>query len=269
MHCYLNDHFTEEEKAALPVSDLSIQRGYGIFDFFRVANNKLLFVEDHVDRFLRSAEIMRLPPPYSKQALLGILNELVGRNNIPNAGIRMILTGGCSPDAYTPGKPNFIVMQSGLNIPDLRVPKAVSIVTHEFVRDIPEAKTINYMMGIWLQAKLREQQADDVLYHRDGVVTEFPRCNFFLVTKDGRIVTPRENALKGITRKRILMGSHGFPVSEGPVTIQDIQLAGEAFLTSTTKRIQSIVKMDGRFIGNGQPGPVATELLRLLMEGER
>lgn len=268
MLCYLNDHFAEEGTASLQIGDLAIQRGYGIFDFFRVKNNKLLFVEDHVDRFLRSAEIMRLAVPYSRERLFEILNELVKKNNIPQAGMRMILTGGYSPDAYTPAKPNFMVMQSALDIPDLGMPKAISIITHEFVRDIPEAKTINYMMGIWLQAKVKEQRADDVLYHMNGVVTEFPRCNFFLVTRDKVVVTPEKNVLSGITRKRIINGSHGFQVREATITLEDIHQASEAFLTSTTKRIQSIVKMDDRIIGSGQPGPVATAILRTLIEGE-
>lgn len=270
MYVYLNNQLIEEEKAALHVSDLAIQRGYGIFDFFRLANSKLLFVNEHLDRFIRSAALMHLDSPCTKADMHAMLHALVNRNGIPNAGIRMILTGGYSPDAYHPVAPNFIIMQNALDLPSSRAPKAVSIITHEFVRDIPEAKTINYTMGIWLQVKLRENQADDVLYHMNGVVTEFPRCNFFIVTRDNVIVTPEKNILKGITRKRILEGAvQRFSIKEGPVTVQDIRNAKEAFLTSTTKRIQSVVKMDGVAIGDGKPGQVAAELLNMLVDQER
>jgi branched-chain amino acid aminotransferase len=269
MFVYLNDQFIEAEKASLHVSDLAIQRGYGIFDFFRVRDNILLYVEDHLDRFMQSASILRLHSPYSKDQLISILCELLKRNNLPASGIRMILTGGYSPDAYQPVAPNFIVMQSELAFQDSQTPKTVSMITHEFVRDIPEAKTINYTMGIWLHQKIKEQQADDVLYHRNGVVSEFPRCNFFMVTKDNVIITPDRYVLKGVTRKKILEHAPAhFRVKEAAVTLQDILIAKEAFLTSTTKRIQSIVKMDGQVIGDGKPGVVTMALLKMLVEKE-
>lgn len=268
MHVYLNDQFIESEKASLHISDLAIQRGYGIFDFFRVRDNVLLYVDDHLDRFFNSASIMHLTAPYSKERLRSILQELQEKNNLPDSGIRMILTGGYSPDAYQPVAPNFIIMQNPLMIPDSTTPKAINIITHEFVRDIPEAKTINYTMGIWLQKKIKEQQVDDVLYHRNGTVTEFPRCNFFIVTKNNTIITPDKNALKGVTRKKILeLG--GSQVKERDVTLEDIREAKEAFLTSSTKRIQSIVKIDGQPVGNGLPGEITTELLHGLLKAEK
>ena len=73
MFVYLNDQLVEAEKATLHISDLAIQRGYGIFDFFRVREGMLLYVEDHLDRFLHSTNIMHLAAPYSKDELLSIL----------------------------------------------------------------------------------------------------------------------------------------------------------------------------------------------------
>jgi branched-chain amino acid aminotransferase len=268
-YVYLNDQFIESEKASLHISDLAIQRGYGIFDFFRVRDNVLLYVNDHLDRFIRSASIMHLSSPYTKEKLLSILEELVRKNNITEAGIRMILTGGYSPDAYQPVTPNFIIIQSPLIIPDDITPKSISIITHEFVRDIPEAKTINYTMGIWLQKKIKEQLADDVLYHVNGIVSEFPRCNLFIITKDDTIITPEKNVLKGITRKRILeQGKSKFQIKEAQVTLDDIHQAKEVFLTSSTKRIQAIVKIDGSPVGDGKPGEITTELLKNLVHAE-
>lgn len=270
MHVFLNDQFIEAENASLHISDLAIQRGYGIFDFFRVRNNVPLYVEDHLDRFLQSASIMQLSSPYTKDKLLTIISDLIKRNNISNSGIRMILTGGYSPDAYQPVNPNFIVMQNALAWDDSPSPKAVSIITHEFVREIPEAKTINYTMGIWLQREVKKHDADDVLYHVNGVVTEFPRCNFFIVTKDNLLVTPEKNVLKGVTRKNILANANALlPVKESPITLQDIRNAKEAFLTSTTKRIQAVVKIDGHTVGDGKPGELTTTLLNMLIAKEQ
>jgi D-alanine transaminase/branched-chain amino acid aminotransferase len=189
---------------------------------------------------------------------------------MPDAGIRMILTGGYSPDAYNPASPNFIIMQSPLTMNDSLAPKAVSIITHEYVREIPEAKTINYMVGIWLQQKIKDQQADDVLYQSNGYVSEFPRCNFFIVAQDNTIITPAKKALKGVTRKRVMeCASSKYLVKEAPVSVQDILKAKEAFLTSSTKRIQSVVKMDGHIIGDGKPGEITTSLLAMLIQEEQ
>lgn len=270
MHVFLNDQFIEAENASLHISDLAIQRGYGIFDFFRVRNNVPLYVEDHLDRFLQSASIMQLSSPYTKDKLLTLISDLIKRNNISNSGIRMILTGGYSPDAYQPVNPNFIVMQNALAWDDSPSPKAVSIITHEFVREIPEAKTINYTMGIWLQREVKKHDVDDVLYHVNGVVTEFPRCNFFIVTKDNLLVTPEKNVLKGVTRKNILANANALlPLKESPITLQDIRNAKEAFLTSTTKRIQAVVKIDGHTVGDGKPGELTTTLLNMLIAKEQ
>jgi branched-chain amino acid aminotransferase len=269
MVVFLNNQLVEAEKATLHISDLAIQRGYGIFDFFRVRENVLLYVEDHLDRFLQSAKFMHLSCPYSKDQLHSILEDLQKKNNLPNASMRMILTGGYSPDAYQPVDPNLIIMQSPLAFHDNLIPKSLSIITHEYVRDIPEAKTINYTMGIWLQHKLAEQKADDVLYHINGMVSEFPRCNFFIVTKDDVIITPAKNALKGVTRKKIIeCAKPHYKVVEGTVTIDDVLNAKEAFLSSSTKRIQAITKINGQPIGNGEPGKVTTDLLKLLVTVE-
>jgi D-alanine transaminase/branched-chain amino acid aminotransferase len=269
MYVFLNDQFIEAEKASLHISDLAIQRGYGIFDFFRVRNNVLLYVEEHLERFIQSAAIMHLQAPHDTSKLLSILKELVQKNNLPNSGIRMILTGGYSPDAYNPTTPNFIIMQSPLTMSDSLTPKAISIITHEYVREIPEAKTINYMMGIWLQPKLKNHQADDVLYHSNGYVSEFPRCNFFIVTTDNTIITPEKNALKGVTRKKVIeCAERNYQVKEAPITMDDIFHAKEAFLTSSTKRIQAIVKVDGHTIGDGTPGEITRDLLKKLIAEE-
>lgn len=270
MYVFLNDQFVEAEKAVLHISDLAIQRGYGIFDFFRVRNNVLLYVEDHLDRFLASAKIMHLESPYDKDKLLAILKELLAKNNIPNAGIKMILTGGYSPDAYQPVKPNFIIQQSPLEFQDALTPKSVTIITHEFTRDLPSAKSINYSMGIWLQKKVVESKADDVLYHQNGLVTEFPRCNFFIVTADNEVLTPADDSLKGVTRKKLLeLNGKGFTIREAAVTMDDVHNAKEAFLTSSTKRIQAVAKIDGQPVGNGQPGEITTQLLAKLIDIER
>lgn len=270
MITFLNDEFVQAEKAFLHISDLSIQRGYGIFDFLRVMDNHPLYLPDYLNRFYNSASEMRLELSYSQQEFGNIIHELIQRNNMPLAGIKIILTGGYSEDGFHLAKPNLIIAQQPLKLPSDKISDGIKVITHEFVRDLPHVKSINYLMGIWVQKKMKEQSAQDVLYHIGGEVSEFPRCNFFIVTKDNTLVTPVENILHGITRKNILLlAAKKFNVKEGAISLNDIANAKEAFLTSTTKRIIPITRVDDHTIGTGQPGPVATELFEDLVQWEK
>lgn len=271
MYSFFNNEFIPAEKTFIHVSDLATQRGYGIFDFFKVVNGQPLFLEDYFDRFFRSAEAMRLSILLSREELKKVIYELIAKNGQPDCGIKMILTGGYSPDGYEIATPNLIISQHKLTMPASNVlEKGVKIITHEYVRDIPHVKTINYTMGIWLQSKVKEQQAYDVLYHMNGHVSEFPRCNLFVVLHDGTVITPAERVLHGITRKNILsLSNKEVIVQEGNVTLTDVLNAREVFLTSTTKRIVPIVQVDDKVIGRGKPGIITLTLLEELIGLER
>src|SRR5690348_11729210 len=106
MVVFLNNQFVQEEKAVLQISDLAIQRGYGIFDFFKVVNSIPVFLEDHLERFYFSAEQMRLDVAYSRDDLKKIIFELIEKNTASDTGIRLTVTGGYSPDGYQLSSPN-------------------------------------------------------------------------------------------------------------------------------------------------------------------
>ncbi|MBA4055981.1 MAG: amino acid aminotransferase, partial [Marivirga sp.] len=189
---------------------------------------------------------------------------------MPESGIKMILTGGYSADGYQPATPNLIMTQHKLSLPGQeQIGKGLKIITHEYGRELSEAKTINYTMGIWLIDKIKQSQASDVLYHQNGIVSEFPRCNFFIVKQDNTVVTASKNVLHGITRKNILsLAGKRYKAEEGMITLDDVYQAKETFLTSTTKRIVPIVQVDDKTIGNGKPGDVSLSLLEDLVNLE-
>lgn len=267
---FINGEFIEERNACLHISDLSIQRGYGVFDYCRTHHHIPVHLDDHIDRFVQSADIMHLQLPVSRGELITIIHELTRKNNTPQSGIRMLLTGGYSPDSYEIVQPNLIILQHPLVLrTGTAFEKGIKVITHEYVREFPGAKTINYSMGIWLQQKIKEQKAMDVLYHQQGEVSEFPRSNFFIVTKDDVVITPKKNILQGITRKKILeLASKELSIEEGVVTLSDIRTAKEAFMTSTTKRILPVTQVDNVVIGNGAQGPVTNFLDQALAKEE-
>jgi branched-chain amino acid aminotransferase len=271
MFAFVDSEIVPLKKAFLHVSDLSIQRGYGVFDFFKIYEGHAYFLNEYLDRFFQSASILRLPVPLEREKLIHTIYYLIERNNLKESGMKMILTGGYSQDGYQPHHPNLIITQQALSLPQQeQLETGVSIITHEYVREIPGAKTINYTMGIWLAEKVKDYNAYDVLYHKDGLVSEFPRSNFFMVDSDNTVITPQKNILEGVTRKNILvLASKRYKVEERDVTLSEVFHAKEAFITSTTKRIVPIVTVDGKPIGNEKPGEVSRDLCNMLIELEK
>ncbi|ALI97746.1 aminotransferase class IV [Rufibacter tibetensis] len=267
LYAYLHEEILPLESAYLHVSDLAIQRGYGIFDFFKTHHGQPLFLEDYLNRFYASALLMGLEVPLSEEELVATITGLIQMNGLSESGVKMLLTGGYSENGYNPGPPNLIMMEQPLTLPsEAQVATGIKVITHEYVRELAAAKTINYIVGIKLIQQVKAKGADDVLYHQKGVVSEFPRSNFFLVKEDNTILTPAHEILKGITRKNVLeLAGKKYRVEEGTVTLDDIAQAKEAFMTSTTKRVLPIVEVDGNPIGDGKPGTVSLDLLQDLI----
>lgn len=271
MYAFVNNEVVPVSKAHVHVSDLALHRGYGVFDFFKVSDGHVFFLEDYLDRFWNSASIMRLPIPLERKKIIATIYQLIERNGLKESGIKIILTGGYSPDGYQTAKPNLLMTQHSLVLPGRDLfEHGVKVITHEYVREFAQAKTINYTMGIWLAEKVRQANAADVLYHKDGIVSEFPRCNFFIVRQDNTVVTPRHHVLQGITRKNVLrLAAEHYRAEEADIRLTDVMEAKEAFLTSTTKRIIPIVGIDDFIVGTGKPGEVSLTLLKGLLELER
>lgn len=262
---YINDSFVTEANANLHISDLAIQRGYGVFDYLKTIDNQPVFLEEHLQRFYYSAEQMHLPIQQSVPILKDIIHELIQRNNIGTSGIRLTLTGGYSPDGYTIASPNLIITQLPLNLPTpAAFEKGIHLATYEHLRTLPHVKSINYAMAVWLQPLLRKQGADDVVYHLNGFISECPRANIFII-KDGIVVTPNTNILSGITRQKLItLAKQKFQIEERPVTLHELKHSQEVFITSTTKQVLPVTVIDGQSISNGKPGPVTRHLYELL-----
>lgn len=267
-YTFVNDEFVPADQASLLASDLSIQRGYGIFDFFKTLGGRAIFLDDHLDRFFHSANHLRLEVGRTREELTAIIAGLQQRNAISDSGIRMTLTGGYSADGYSLAKSNLVITQRALDgLITMECHESIRLVTYPHSRQMPEAKTIDYLMGIWLQPYIRQHGANDVLYHQGGVISESPRSNFFLVTADDILVTPAQNILKGITRMKILEVAPAFVrVEERDVAIEELRSAKEAFITSTTKHILPISQIDGHPIGQTVPGPVSQWLNEQLFQ---
>lgn len=260
---WVNDSLIPSYEANLNIADLAVQRGYGIFDFFKTIDGQPVFLEDHLDRLFRSAVLMRLELKQSRDEIRNKIKRLIESNNLNDSGIKVILTGGFSPDGFNIAEPNLIISQQGFEIPRTMSEKGISILTHEYQRQFSNAKTLDYLQAIWLQPILKEKKADDVLYYSDGLLRECPRANIFIVTKDQKVLTPESGMLKGVTRKHVLEISGAMYVTEArDVSLEELRNAGEVFITSTTKNILPVVQVDGYVIGDGNPGEVSRTLAK-------
>ena len=273
MLTWINGRLIEDEKACLHISDLSIQRGYGVFDFFSVNrpgadqySTRPFLLTSYLDRFYNSARGLNLTVPYEKEELIEIILEFIRINNLNKHGVKIILTGGYSEDGFTPIKPNLIIRAHNLTTPSKdKYQSGFKIMTHEFQRSTPGYKSLDYRHAISLVPSLKERGLDDILYYSHGVITELPRSNFFMVDHQNNLVTPVSNILRGITRRAVLhLAKDHFNVQERDILIEELQSAKEAFLTSTTKFIMPITEIDGLRVGDGHPGPVTRQLTGLL-----
>lgn len=271
MIVYVNGKYFEENEATLGIGDLAIQRGYGVFDYFRSVNKVPLFLPDYLSRFFNSAAGLGLKLQVLKEELVEAIDELTSKNGIPEAGFRMILTGGYSPDSFQPTAGNLIIIQQPLQVPSRqKFDQGITIITSEYKRDLPSIKSINYLMGIYLLPAVQQQQADEVLYCHNDQILEFPRSNVFVVTKDKKLITPKNDVLHGITRMKVLeIARSMYQVEEREVTVEELLAASEVFLTSTTKRIMPVVAVNKNPVGTGQPGEVTKTLYEAFLEKER
>lgn len=259
----LNGSLVPARDARLGVNDLGLLRGYAVFDFFRVVDFVPLFLNDYLARFKRSGQQLHLALPFSLDDVERHIHALIEANGLAEAGIKLLLTGGYTPDGFTPAEPNLLMIERPVTLPDASLYRAgAKLISHCYRRDIPEAKTTNYAVAISLLPRQREQGAVDVLYHDDGEVLETARSNLFIV-KDGVVKTPGQNVLQGITRKRVLaLARRDYKVLETRVSLHDLEDADEVFISSTIKGVMPIVAVEDKAVGQGRPGEVTQRLAK-------
>jgi branched-chain amino acid aminotransferase len=141
MICFINNSFVPYRDATLHISDVGLQRGFGIFDYFISLNGAIPFFDDYLNRFYLSAEKLNLKVPFDRGDLKEKIYHLLNENKLAITGIKLLLTGGFADDLYTPTDPNFLI----INIP---VPNysdtysdGIKLLLLDYVRYLPEVKT--------------------------------------------------------------------------------------------------------------------------------
>jgi branched-chain amino acid aminotransferase len=266
-HQYFNGEISPIDTPLFKTNDLGLLRGYGLFDFFRTYNGIPFRWDDYWRRFENSAALLKLRIPVSQADAEQILAELHALSGEQEVAFRFVLTGGYAPDGVRVVEPNFLIRTEALpqDNPEGRL-KGIKVIPYEYVRDLPEIKSTNYVHMILMADQLREQQAADLLFHKYGEVSELTRSNVFIF-KDNVLITPDRNVLAGITRKLTMeLAQPFFDVQTRPVTFDELMDADEVFTTSTTKLVMPIVQIGDHTVGNGTAGRQTLFLQNLILD---
>lgn len=264
--CYLNGTLIPLAEARVGVLDLGMLRGFGIYEGITAFSDKPFRFNDHWERFELSAHALGLVIPAKKEEIEAAMRELIKRNSPgKRAGIRMVLTGGEALHGleHVPGRETlFIVAEPVVPLSSELYEKGAKLITYEHQRFMPEMKTINYITAVILQEKRKAAGAIEILYTSNDRVLECATSNVAIV-KNGKVITPDADILKGVTRKVMLeVAREAHQVEERAVSIDEFFDADEAFITSSFKDIVPIVTVDARTIGTGKPGLVTKDLMK-------
>lgn len=265
-HLYLNGHIVPVADAALSPFDIGLLRGYAVFDLLRTVAGRPFLLAEHLERFRRSAAELELVVPTSDDEIARAIDDLLALNGHTEATVRLVLTGGVSPDGmrFDPAEPTFLILTHELHEPPSRIYEAgAKLVTQEHRRELPTAKTTNYLTMLKHRPRADAEGALDLLYHQDGLVTEAASASVYFV-RDGRILAPGNGVLLGTVGALVLrLAAERYEVVPSDVSVDDALKADEVFLTSTTRGVVPIVAIDDRTIGEGIPGPVTRELMAM------
>jgi len=266
---YVDGNFVDHEEATLPVSDLAILRGYGVFDFLRTYGGRPFHLDGHIRRLQNSAQLIELSCPWEPDELSAIVSEALKRNNFPESNVRLLITGGDSEDSITPGSnPRLLVMITPVKeFPAQWYEDGAKIITTDITRYIPGAKSIDYIRAIITLNNARASGAVESVYvNADEQVLEGTTSNLFAVL-GGQLVTPPIDILPGITRDVVLdLAAVDFKPELKAISRNDLLKADEIFLTSSNKEVLPVTSVDEVTIGGGRPGAVTTRIMKLFAE---
>jgi branched-chain amino acid aminotransferase len=254
---YVDGKYVPDSEAVFPINDLGLLRGYGCFDFMRTYNGKVIFIKDHVQRLFRSAQQIGIDLPVSEPELIHWVEETLKRNPPVESNVRILVTGGSSPDFITPhGRPRIAIMVAPLSpYPQTWYTDGAKIITVACSRSIPGAKSIDYIRAIMVLAEGRQKGAIEAVYlDAGGFVREGTTSNIFAVI-DGKLATPGTGILHGITRQKVLeLAKTICAVDIREIHRSELAQADEVFITSSNRLIVPISRVDEDVIGTGTPG---------------
>jgi branched-chain amino acid aminotransferase len=279
MKIYIDGKYYDRAEARISVFDHGLLYGDGVFEGLRIYGGKVFKLKEHIERLYMSAKAILLDIPMKADEMGNAVSETVKLNEKQNGYIRLVVTRGEGQLGIDPAsctKPSVIIIVGDIQMyPDEYYEKGVAIITSSSRRmpsDCldPRIKSLNYLNNI--MAKLEARQAgclEAVMLNSEGFVAECTGDNIFIV-KNNELSTPApyNGALDGITMQTVLelAESAGIVTRQTTLTRYDLYNADECFMTGTGAEIIPVTRIDGRTIGEGNPGNVTRRLVNSFRE---
>jgi len=274
MKVYINGKFRDEAEAMISVFDHGLLYGDGIFEGIRAYHGRVFKLKEHIDRLFYSAKAILLNIPMSHEQMSRAVVDICRENQVQDGYIRLVVTRGVGTLGLNPNRckePSVIIITGKIQLyPAELYQKGMDIITVPTVRNLhsalnPAIKSLNYLNNILAKIEANNAGCEEaIMLNAEGFVAECTGDNIFIV-KENQVLTPplTAGALYGITRRVVLdlALELGFKVAEANLTRYDLFNADECFLTGTGAELVPVVKLDGRTIGTGKPGPITERLV--------
>ena len=276
---YANGEFVPSNDLSINVSRdmLGTFRGYRIFTSCRTLNNGIVFrLENHIERLIHSANILKMKLPHEAPALREIILRLVNKNSSTGDMLLQIMYSGGSPKPGTmvPNEPaHLYILASPLkSAPDIWYKDGISLASFIHQREWPEVKLLSYIGAMVAnQTVVQHHNADDALFVSpldNDTILEGTTFSIFAVDKCDHVFTPPLDGkiLDGITRKVILdlARTNHIQVAEQPIKLTTLHKIKEMFFASSTRNVVPVVRVDNQIIGNGRPGQLTSRMGALM-----
>ena len=287
MKIYLDGRFVDEADAKVSVFDHGLLYGDGVFEGIRLYGGNVFRLDEHLERFANSAKAILLDNPLTIAQWSEAICETCRVNKLKDGYIRAVITRGVGDLGLAPwlcAKPSYFIIASKISLyPAEYYEDGLAIITVPTRRIGPAAlpatvKSLNYLNNILAKIEARQAGAlEAIMLNEQGYVAEATADNVFIVHK-GELLTPSvsHGALKGVTRGAIIdiAKDLGMPLRDADLTRYDLWCSDECFLTGSGAEVIPVVKLDGRVIGTGKPGPVTRKLMKafrkkVLVDGTR
>ncbi|MCI4185940.1 D-amino-acid transaminase [Dickeya dianthicola] len=274
---YVDGQYLPESQATVSVFDRGFLFADAVYEVTSVINGGLVDLDAHLVRLQRSCRELSLSLPVSVDDLKTIHQQLIERNHLQEGSIYLQLSrgNGGDRDFHFPSievRPTLVLFTQ--DRPIINHPKAetgLSVVTCPDIRwHRRDIKTVSLLAACLAKEYAHAHQADDALLVENGFVTEGTSCNCYIVLDNNTVVTRplSHDILHGITRQSLLTlaEQRQIAVEERPFTPEEAWQAREIFITSATSFVLPVVKIDGRQVGDGKPGPITRCLRDIYIE---
>ncbi len=279
MKIYIDGEYFGKDQARVSVYDHGLLYGDGVFEGIRVYGGRVFKLTEHLERLYDSARAIHLTIPMNLEAMTAAVNDTVAVNEKSDGYIRLVVTrgkGNLGLNPFTCERASVIIIVDDIQLyPQACYDEGIAVITASVRRTPaqcldPRIKSLNYLNNI--MAKVEAIHAgclEALMLNTEGYVAECTGDNVFYI-KNQQLMTPEsaDGALEGVTRNTVIeaAGDIGVPVVCRATTLYDIYTADECFLTGTAAEMIPVVKVDGRPIGDGRPGPLTADLKKAFLD---